>query len=586
MSENKNNLKPCASFKGFGGLDLTSPIGSGRLQRLKNFKLLQDGSVIKRSGFSHFCTVDGEIRGEKVYSDRGEEVILAAIGQSLLRISVADGGVSASDVFDSDEGKISFFEYMGELYILDGFKLYRYLGGTSVERCAVYAPLYGKEWKVDTRSGVVNEPPNALGPRIRVTYYAGSSRVYFLYVGKKIKSVDALYGNGVLIPKSYYTLNADMTEIVFHEYYFSGELCAYITLADDEFRDFGLEACDECYVFDAFECSRVFAYGDNEKGKLHVTAPVSEAEMAKQNEIYGRSEPLYFPKGEAISFSAANGISAISRMYDRVLIFSEFKTWFTSSLRTSEGRERRGLLLSGATDTVGCPSSMAVSLVNGDSPVTVSHGGVYKWSVDEEFEEEVKLTRLSEAVNSCFDKDFVQNALVCRNRGENELWFADSSSEEGTLLVYNLESKLWYLYDGINAERLFEVGESIAFRKGQSYYIFRGEEGYDCFEDYERDIEALIESTEFELSSLGKLKHINRVCAACQLDGGEILLKLVSNHEIFDRVLTSSEASKTHGAAEVFDIRTRTCRVGGARFLLLAPGRSRQRVYSLDFYTS
>ena len=185
MSENKNNLKPCESFKGFGGLDVTSPIGSGRLQRLKNFKLLQDGSVIKRSGFSHFCTIEGEIRGEKVYSDREEEVILAVVGQNLLRISVADGSVSSLAVFDSEEGKINFFEYMGELYILDGFKLYRYLGGTATERCAVYAPLYGKEWKADDRSGVVNEPPNALGPRIRVTYKAGSSRVYFLYVGKK-----------------------------------------------------------------------------------------------------------------------------------------------------------------------------------------------------------------------------------------------------------------------------------------------------------------------------------------------------------------------------------------------------------------
>lgn len=584
MSKNKNNRRLVESFNGFGGLDVTSPIGSGKLVTFKNFKLLPDGSAIKRRGFRHFCGVWGEQRGEVVCSDGGDEIILAVIGSSLVRISIPDGEITSAQVFESDEGSIKFFEHLGELYILDGYRLYRYLGGCDAVICEPYIPLYGNEWKADVLAGSVNEPMSALTPKIRITYRATGSRVYTLDVGLKIKSVEGIWGNGELVPAGYYKIDSDRTRITFYEYYFSGTLCVYLTVDGDVYRDSGFESCDRCDVFDSFEDSRIFAYGGEDKSRIYASVPVSESDVREQSRLYGRIEPVYFPSGEPVVFSMTDEITAMSRIYDRMLIFSKFRTWFTSSLKTNDGHGRRGLLLNSALESTGCPSRDGVSLINGDNIITVSYGGAYRWTADDEFEEEIRLTRISDNVNPVFDKAFINNALVCRNRGENELWFGDASSEEGRVLVYNCDGKNWYLYDGINADRFFEVGDTVVFRRGTDYYIFDGDDGYDTFENGERNIEAVIESADFDFSQPSERKHLDRVTVTCELDGGEMLVEIGGNQLLFSRTLKEEDASEVHGDVDFFDMRTRTGRIESADFRLSVSDKRRQRVYSVAFF--
>jgi hypothetical protein len=214
----------------------------------------------------------------------------------------------------------------------------------------------------------------------------------------------------------------------------------------------------------------------------------------------------------------------------------------------------------------------------------VSYGGAYRWIADDEFEEEIRLTRISDSVNPIFDKAFINNALVCRNRGENELWFGDASSEEGRVLVYNCDGKNWYLYDGINADRFFEVGDTVVFRRGTDYYIFDGDDGYDTFENGERNIEAVIESADFDFSQPSERKHLDRVTVTCELDGGEMLVEIGGNQLLFSRTLKEEDASEVHGDVDFFDMRTRTGRIESADFRLSVSDKRRQRVYSVAFF--
>lgn len=587
MSQNKTKKEYSESFNGFGGLDVTSPIGSGKLLTFRNFRLLPDGSAVKRSGFSYICTLDGEIRGEKTYSDGNEEVILAAVGRSLVRVNVLDGTVTSKEIFESSAGSVKFFEFGGELYLVDGCALYRYEGGCEASRCQPYVPLYGEGWSTyQTVANKVNEPFNALTPRIRITFNVTGSQVGTVYVGLKIKSIDGIWGSGKLIAPAAYKIHADGDKIVFYEYYFTGELSVLLTLDTEDYRNADFESCDRSEVFDAFEDSRVFVFGGDDARRLYVSSPVSEDAVCEQEEVYGFVAPIYFPNDEPVRFSGENPVNGVCRIFDRALLFSEFRAWVTSSLRTDEGRSRRGLLLETATDSAGCSSKGAVSIIGGANPVTVSHSGIYKWSIDDEFEEEMRLTRLSGSVEPLLDGGFSKNALVCRNRGDNELWFANKASENGSVLVYNCDSGVWYAYDGIVADALFEVGDTVAFRSQNSYYIFLGEEGYDCFEWGERDIEAVIESADFDFSQASVRKHIVRGEVTCELDGGELTLELSDGNRLFFESLEARGASATHGETEFFDIRMRTSRIQRARFRLSAPGRSRQRIYGVAFFAS
>ena len=172
------------AFEGFKGLDVSSPIGSGRLSRLRNFRLLSDGSVIKRSGFRYLASLDGEPRGEISYSDGGEDVILAAVGKRLVRVSLGGGDIDSAEVFSGSEGRVEFFELRGRLYIAEDGTFYRYTGGVSAEPCEPYVPYYGKGWPVNSLfTGEVNEPLSLLTPKVRISYKSDIEQVTRLPVG-------------------------------------------------------------------------------------------------------------------------------------------------------------------------------------------------------------------------------------------------------------------------------------------------------------------------------------------------------------------------------------------------------------------
>ena len=584
MSTNKSKKELCESFDGFGGLDISSPIGSGRMSTFKNFKLLPDGSAIKRSGFRHVASLDGESRGEIPFTDGEEEIILAAVGKSLVRVSVLDGSVESAEIFDSAEGCIKFFDFLGNLYIMEGHKLFRYVGGCEVEECIPYIPLYGKGWDPRANPGTVNQPMNLLTPKIRISYTCNNVTVYDMQVGLPIKSIDGVFRGTSEFPSQYYSISSSGTAISFGGYSFNGEVTVYLTIDVDSFPSADFESCDRVDVFDLFDASRIFVYGGADEGRTYVSQPISEDMELIDKSVYANVAPVYFPNISPVRFSGIDHITTMARFFDRMLIFSEHRSFVTDSLRSDEGKARMGLLINTASSTTGCASDKGNCFLGIGIPVTVSHGGIYKWEIDSEFEEKITLTNIAPKVSAAFDRDFLTNALVCYNRGENEIWFGNKRSENGDVLVYNCASGNWYMYDGISADRFFEIGEKLAFKKGNGFYVFDGEEGYDCFEWSERDIEAVIESAEFDFGDPSPLKHVDRVNLTCGLDGGSILLELTDGKPLLSLELDESRSSNAALDTDFFDLRVRTPRTQRAKFKLVAAGRNRQRIYGIIFF--
>ena len=574
-------------FDGFKGLDLTSPIGSGRLSQLKNFRLLFDGSAIKREGFGLIASLDGEIRGATAYVDGGEDIILAVSGSSLYRVNT-EGEISSAELLSTAEGNVDFFELRGELYLTDGVQIYRYTGGASALPCSPQPALYGKDWEANSNIvGVVNSPFNLLTPRIRIDYICDYEELNTLAVGIPIKSVDGVIINQAIkdIKKLGMSISSDKKRATFDSIYCGkgARITMYVTVDSSEYIDPSFNGFNRAAVFDCFDKSRVFLYGGGDGDVFRVSGVVSDEELALARSVYGEVDPLYFPKGEDCRFGGMNAISGFCRVGYRMLVFSKHRTWITSDLCDSEGTSRRGVALELVSHTLGCSSDKAFCVADELKPITVSRGGIFKWSFDNEFEEDAVVTRLSDNISEYLDDGFLKNAAVCYQRDGDEIWFANRASENGEVLVYDLRRGLWWLYDGIRVDRFIEWGAGAAFVSGSSLFLFDKARYTDRTAEGDREIEGVIESAGFEMSAPRQKKQICSISVTGCFDGGKVALDIDDGKSLASLELSGDQASPIHVGAELVEMRVSTGRTERAKFTLRASGVSRQRIYALEF---
>lgn len=574
----KENTKSYKNLDGFGGLDTSSPIGEGRIVALKNFKQLADGSVVKRGGFKLLASFENEIRGEIAYVEDGEEIILFAVGNKLCKVSVETGEMLSAECFRKTEGKICFFEFRGVLYAIEDGVFYQYKGKATVSQIKAYAPLFTYSENYNSYKCKYVEPLNMLSPTIRLQFVCDGYTFPFLLSKIKLESVDAMYINGRIIDKDLYELEEDGLTI------FCGNrinaevgetVTVYATVYGGANRSSDLESCNKASVFDSFSDSRVFLYGGNNENRFYVTEPVDKTELSDQTEAYGEEIlPLYLPKGEGIRFGGMEKINAMCRFYDRMLIFTKQRVFATEDL--SEKKDGQGIVLDVRSYTVGCSSDNAVRQIDGVTPISVSYGGIYKWDLDRNFNEEFVIKKMSKEIDSLISKPFFENARVCYNRNDEEVWFA--LYDTGEVLVYNTSLKLWYTYTGIFAQRFIETSMGIAFVDGKDVYIFDGGE-CDLTKDGVRHIEAYLESAFWCFTSPKSKKHLSGLYLTCELDGGSITATL-DDGEILD--VSTLEGNEP---IEFFDLRIRSPRTNKVKFKLSAGGLSKQRIYGVNLLT-
>ncbi len=574
----KEKSEYCGNLDGFRGLDTSSPIGEGRTVALKNFKQLPDGSVVKRGGFKPLCSLDDEIRGEVAYIDGGEEVILAAAGKKLYRVSLETGELVSEECFAKSEGTVCFFEFRGSLYLIEDGEFYRYNGGTDIQPVRAYVPLITFSSSSSPYDNVSVEAPNALTKRIRIQYTCDGFSIGTLLSSIPLASVDAIYIGNKIIDSNLYYLDTSGTTIQCGNTFggVEGEiLTIYGTIYNEENESIDLKSCNRASVFDSFENSRVFLYGGDDENRFYASIPVKDnAELKRQSEIYGEDIlPLYFPNREENRFGSMEKISAMCRFYDRMLIFTKKRAFATEEL--SKKTDENGIILDVRSYTVGCSSDGAVKQIDGTTPISVSYGGIYKWELDRNFNEEFVVKKMSNEIDSLMSTAFFENARVCYNRSDDEVWFA--LYDTGEVLVYNATLKLWYSYTGIFAKRFIETGCGIAFVNGQDVYVFDNGE-CDLTKDGVRHIEAYLESAYWCISSPRQRKHVGGLSLTCELDGGSIKAALDDGSVLDVSTLEGGDS------VEFFDLRIRSPRTNRVKFKLTAGGLSRQRIYGVSLF--
>lgn len=562
-----------AEVTAFGGIDASSPHGDGGLARdIKNFKVLSDGSLALRDGFAVLATLGDAVRGVHVCRDGGGTFLLAVAGAALYRISVSDGSQQHANVLDTHEGAVCFFEYDGQIYLLDGNEAYRYDGGVTLSVCHGYVPLYGLDWNPDSAANPIHEPINLLSDKIRITYRKESAFSQ-IRIGICVTSVDQVIVNGTALHPNSYSLSEDGTYIRLTTLFQTASPVTVCATVDHSFwHDTTLRTCTEVATYESFSGSRVFLYGGEDASRLFVSRPKDEASLAASRMRYPDAGALYIPKGTELAIGSYQPVTAVTRVGDRMMICTRDEAWMTGDLSTEEAAS--GLVLRALSRTLGCRALGAIAVVDGNAPVTVSAGGIYRWTVETEPTYSCSVTCLSAPVSPLFGVGFLERARVCYVHGEDTLWFLDPDNAEGRVFLYDCAAGLWYSYTDVAASCVFDVGEAVGFFGDTDVCLFHRGRTTDLGSFGEREIEGVFESRRMDFGDSESVKRAVRVYAEADIGGGNFSIRLADGRLLDEKVFVGEEEG-----SECYETRVLPRRFRRLSVTLRATGGSAQRIF-------
>lgn len=561
-----------AEVLSFGGIDASSPNGDGGLARdIQNFKVLSDGSLALREGFATLASLGGPIRGLRVCREGAETFLLAVAGTYFCRVS-SDGTVLRAEMTETGDGTVTFFEYDGDIYLVDGKEAYRYVGGATLAPFRGYVPLYGKDWDPESFSNPICEPINLLCDKICITYRTQEA-YYYLRTGVPLSSVEFVFVDGKPLSTKAYTLSEDGTVIDFTTLFQSTEaVVVYATVDASLWRDATLRSCTEITDCETFEGTRVFLYGGEDPSRLFVSKPVDGASLARAREQLPEATSLYVPKGMELSVGNGRPITAVTRVGDRIMICTERETFLSEDLTENFNAWRISLRsLSGA---VGCGSVGGVARIDGGAPVTVSTGGLYRWTVDPDPERPCSVTCLSAPIAPLLGENAFSIGRIFYEQARDTLWFYVPDNAEGRVFLYDCAARRWYAYVGVAARRIFSVGERVGFFGGDAVCLFDSGRTVDLCPFGEREIAGIYESRRMDFGDREAVKRMARVYVEADVGSGTLSVRLSDGRLLderpFEGVEEGSECYETHLRPHRFKRLSLTLRAGGG---------SAQRIY-------
>ena len=579
MATNKHkNAAYVAEISQFLGLDTTTPLGDdGAALKMKNFKVLPDGSLCTRDGYKILTDLGDTVRGVHAVHGAEGDFLLAVAGTMLYLISPENGVVQSAEMLGTSEGEICFFEYDGSLYLTDGAEIYRYGGGVSLAEVQGYVPLYGDGWTVDAAAGEICEPINLLSCHVRIRYRCeeGFRR---LYLGVKAASVDRICNGDYLFVSSEYKLSEDGTVIDFGSagcVPLDDTVTVCLTLDYSYWHDALLRSCKRAAKYDSFDRGRIFLYGGDDPSLLYISEPVGEASLAVAQKDYPDSGSLYFPRGSSTFFQDRQAITAVMRVRDGMMICTAGGAWMTEDLNEGD-LSGEGIAIRPLSQTVGCGSLGGVLSIDGDVPVTLWSGGLVRWDLESDLARGCRVERLSDGIAACVSEKYFCGARVCYLPVSDEIWVYRPGDEKGLVFVYNTRSSCWYCYTDIFADGMLDVGGRIGFWRGREIFLFHSDLTCDYGSFGKRDIVGVFESRAMDLGDSERLKRAVRLAAEADLDGGEMWVVL-KDGGLLNEVTFRAD---TEGVC-CYDAPVGTARFRRVSLSVFAVGRGRKRLFRL-----
>ena len=499
----------------------------------------------------------------------GNERAFILAGKNLYTHNFSNNTHSRLSSVESFDTKADFFAYKGQLYLIDGTQIYEVSSGTPKAPHG-YVPLVGKNWR-DSVLGEINEPRNLLNNKGRISYVIGDPATNFLKTDSPISAIDAIFVNGARIDESKYAITAMPRTVSVSGLYPNDYVEMYFTYANDADAEAlaSLKSCTNAIVFGGATNTRPFLWGADDPTLMFSSRYVSKSQLLDAQRIYPESDSLYFPQG--YEFNVGDGrspITAVSRHYDRLLIFTGDEVWMADS--SACGTEDFPTLNINAS--CGASTTDGATLL-GNTLYTISPDGIMEWSMSDNVLNECNAKSISEPIRELLPYDVYTSGIIFADMREERLLLT-SPSLGGIVWVWCAKRNAWIRLDlGMNVSQFFSYSKGIGFINGSDLYVF-DESKYEDHGGRE-----IVGSFKGNLTSFDKYGK-KRVFSAAVCCDGEVTLECIFDDD------TSAAVSLTISAHGHESVRRR---INAKRFETLRPaitagGNERQVIHSLRLW--
>ena len=469
---------------------------------MKNFRITEKRTLEKRCGY--------KVTAERLDSDSrwagcvgGEYVFVYKKGASVYAVSVGDGRLI--DSCAAGHAGAGYVLFGGKLYVI-GADTFLSFDGSSFRTEEPYIPTVAIT-AAPNGGGQLHESLNLLCGKAKISYSpTGTDTVYTLPdIAAGVVSVEK---NGQAVSGGY-VYSAQNKTVTFSAAPEEGvdSLVITFTIAEGTVPD-GEKPGPGFYVYGGNSDTRVFSYGkDNILRYSDVTAKGADVS--------------YFPADNFVTVGDGTyRVTALVRHFDRLVAFTERETWYISCSSVNyEGYAKPSFPVYPLNSSVGCIGGGAAFTDN--FPVTLSRDGIYRFGRTS-IRDERNANRISDRVAPYLTPGFLSKAAVFDNEADKEMWCACG----GTVLIYNYGIDEFYVYDGINADLMFEYNGSVGFYDGERICVF----DRSLTEDDGKPFPAIYESGFVFFGKTKKKRRLKRVCVTLLPDNpSSVILTAIPN---------------------------------------------------------
>ena len=571
MSQRKTYEKVC--YSSFDGIDVrNSYSGEKNIFDIVNFRISETGALVKRKGFEPISNYSSGSEISAVWGGilNGIYACYYIVENTLYKLDISRKYSSyvGSLPYGSQNQKFFFFKDSLYVYCSSGFFK---VSENSLAAVLGYVPLYGKEWGTGL-AGEINEPLNIINGYARISYVVPQSYSTTLATGRPVKSVLAVYKNGTLLSSDKYSADPITYGIAVPGIKTGDKLLVtYEFYLDEEKQQ--LFNNTQLDVFGGINNCRLFLWGCNNKNLMYATSFVEKEDLQESERLFADKSALYFPLGK--EFTVGDGryaIKAISRHYDRLLIFTQGDTWMADAADCA----RDIIPVMNINSSIGCSSDMGVSTAFND-PVTIWQNDIYRWNSDTDELNECNAYSIANKLDTWLPSNFFKNGKVFKDIYRNELWFYIPNSNSD-IFIYNVSKKAWVRFSGISASMFFDADGDVGFCRNE--YIYKFSNSYcDTSSSSISNIDASLTIKNLNFGSTQK-KKLSKLIVHGESDYGQINMTFIPDDCARESISFMQDAEHSQKEIRLHSNRFRILK----EVRLSASGNERQTIRNLELY--
>ena len=569
--KSKSQTKNKSSYRGFEGVDTRKThSGDESIAMIDNFRITDDGSLKKRSGYKSIVSSTGEIKASYCTTRNGVEVCYYVEGKNVRKYTPSTKTVTTLEKLESSSSRTFFFEYFDNVYICDGETLYRI--DDTVYSLSGYIPLYGKDWS--NTAGEVNEPINLLSDKIAISYKLGSPATSYLPLGnQQISNIVELYRNGSRVKSDRYSLNTEYNVISLQDFSNNDEFFAILNIfktPEIEAEQSALLSSRAAEMFYELNENNLFFWGSASNNKIYYTKKPdpSSVEITSRHTDPGS---FYVPLGSYLSVASDNDrVNALIRHYDRMMIMTERSTWICdpASLSGSDTPIRS------INTTIGAESFRGACRIE-NTLISIGKSSIYAWTSRTDELNECNAYSISDPINAILPNDFFSSCKIYVYKKMREVWFYGGSA--GQVWIYNIDRKAWYKFSGFTPTEILCESTEPRFIGSKMLCCFDDTLLCDFPSDEPIEIIARLKSGELEFNSKHK-KKLSGASLRGEFSGGSLNATIM-----LDGKKSFSTPFKTRAKHFNVPFRIRSGSFYSLTFELIASGSGDQIIHGVEF---